>query len=218
MKNIDLSEYLDRFSLVGFDFDQTLVNSHEATTNCLTEVIESNKENGLDYSRLEDKEIRHLALNQLIASFTSDIDLAEKIREDFIRLYDRKYWEEVEPFPGIRDLLKSLQNSERIMFILSNRRASSLDMILKKTGMDKFFNLYEQAKFIDGIPIKAINFANIRHRFSKIESRIYVGDHPKDCVNAYISGYATVLVDPTDPLEKPQLVSIEEMFSGGRNG
>ena len=177
----------NKISFIGFDLDGTLIDSHKAVYDCLSESLPSYVDDDID--NIVDI-IFPLTMNQFpdFIKFKNS-DSYELFKKEFIDLFDKKYYKEIERKEGCFDLLKFCQNKygKSNVFILTNRREKSTLQVCNYLNITNIINTNKifSTKFDNTKNPKSSSLKHVT-KFLNFENKFgyYVGDSISDVYSA----------------------------------
>jgi len=112
----------------------------------------------------------------------------------FTRPYMLPRMNEVEPFPGIVDVVKQLHDAGHTLYILTSNRAQNVHAWLDLQGLAGYFDDVSGV-YVGNVFYKIYGIHKLlhRHKFAR-EDCFYVGNEPLDMVAAQRSGIHTVAI------------------------
>lgn len=180
-----------------FDFDGTLFNSVDDVVICFNKTLKSNNLPALtkeEYFECLGGNIDEIV--SLVLKENNSFENIEKIKEEYLDLYNSSKKENTVPFPQAHDCLRKLQEKGILLAINSNRLDYSLNYFVEKYFPDIDFVSIEGHKL--GCPSKPspmgvksiIEKANV-----SLSDAIYIGDSKTDIMTAQNAGIDCVVVE-----------------------
>ncbi len=210
----------NKISFIGFDLDGTLVDSRKAIYECLKESLPKYFDGNIN-------EIIDIVFPLTIDQFPQyinfkDINSYESFKNEFIDLFDKKYYKNIKKNSGCLELLKLCKEKygENNVFILTNRRKNSALQVCNYLNITNVINAEKifSTKFNNSLNPKSESLKSII-KLLKIDkiSGYYVGDSLTDLDSAiendvyyiYISGNKP----PYDIISKYKIISGGNYFS-----
>ncbi len=187
-----------------FDLDGTLVDAYQAIWETLLYTL-----NALGYPPVDFEEAKravgHGDKNYIPRFFKKDdIEKASKIyREYHLKSLDGK----IHLLPGAKELLDKLKKTNRFIAVASNRPYESGTIILKNTGIEKYFdrilfgNQVKNQKPHPEILLKILKSLEIDK-----ENAVFIGDMNIDVATGKSAGVDTIVV-PTGSSTIEELIA-----------
>jgi phosphoglycolate phosphatase len=130
----------DRYQLMIFDWDGTLLDSIATIIACTQATLEE-----LGQPRVEDEVIRGaigLGLRETVNRFSPgcDDELYGRIVEVYRRLWFEDFIYHPELFPGSREVLEHLHQEGYLLAVATAKSRRGLDQDLEATGLGSFFD------------------------------------------------------------------------------
>ena len=189
----------NKISFIGFDLDGTLIDSHKAVYDCLSESLPKYVNENVD-------NIIDIVFPLTMSQFPDYIKFKNSesfnlFSKEFINLFDTKHYKRINLIKDCFELLKYCKEKygDENIFILTNRREKSALQVCHHLNItniissDKIFS----TKFDDSPNPKINSLSNVM-KLLKINNKLgyYVGDSPADIDSAmankikpiYISG------------------------------
>jgi phosphoglycolate phosphatase-like HAD superfamily hydrolase len=122
------------------------------------------------------------------------------------------------PFPGIPELLRSLQEKNIRLALVTGKGPRSTEISLERFGLKQFFTQIETGS--PSGPVKAARIADVLRNWSDLDPKqvIYVGDAPSDITASRQAGIAVVGAAwaPTAEPERLQALHPDKLFHSVR--
>lgn len=173
------------FNNIIFDFDGTLIDSRPGVVKTLKKVVRE-----LAAQEITEQEIVQLIgapLAQIISILlnTDDKALIKKGSNLFKEHYSKEGLYQNFVYPGIEEMLESLKNQSRQLFVISNKIELFMDRILKQRNLKKYFTVVLGTDGIDIQSKKPDQVKNLltRHKLKEQET-VMVGDTENDVIAA----------------------------------
>ena len=201
----------DNLKLIVFDLDGTVADTLAPTFRCFQEAVKPVL--GRKPTRREVLDRFGPADHRIIADWVGEDEAADAIA----RLYDcyRRSYNDIEPFPGMVDLIRDLRKSGRKIALFTGRGRPSTDVVLRSMGLSSLFDFTVTGEEVpapkpapDGIHriLDVLNTAR--------EETVFVGDTVSDLEAARGAGVHSVaaLWDSPEPdrlVEKATIVATD---------
>lgn len=170
-----------------FDFDGTLVNTFYDSVIAYNKALEQHGREVYHYDKLED-----LEFDDFIENMTRD----EEILETYGEIYTNSNMEYTKPYPGIMEVLETLDNNPEVeLAICSNRIQNLLDMLTERLFSNinfKYVIGYNEGGYFKPNP-EMMNQILDHENYSRDEI-IYIGDRGTDIKTAKNSNLDLILV------------------------
>ena len=175
-----------------FDLDGTIINSSKEVLLCFEKAFEkANYE--IDKSRLTPNVIGP-PLNEIIKLIAPGIQETDinKVVEYFRELYDFEENDISEFYQGIPEVLTTLKNMNKKLFIATYKPEKPTMRIIKQFHLDKFDDIYTIDKFGKHITkTEMINDIIEKYSLNKSETMM-IGDAPSDVIGAKEAGVLAI--------------------------
>ena len=175
-----------------FDLDGTIINSSKEVLLCFEKAFEkANYE--IDKSRLTPNVIGP-PLNEIIKLIAPGIQETDinKVVEYFRELYDFEENDISEFYQGIPEVLTTLKNMNKKLFIATYKPEKPTMRIIKQFHLDKFDDIYTIDKFGKHITkTEMINDIIKKYNLNKSET-VMIGDAPSDVICAKEAGVLAI--------------------------
>lgn len=182
-----------KYRLIVFDWDGTLVDSHSAIAECMQE---ASRELGLAIPERE-RAAHVIGLGLHDAMRIVAPDLPAQRYPEFIDAYRRNFLareDVMRPFPGMQELIDTLQGQRRTLAIATGKSRRGLDRALKATGLEGRFHASRCADETRPKPHPAMLLELMAQlNFSRQEA-LMVGDTSHDLQMAAAAGVDAVAV------------------------
>lgn len=133
---------MNRYSLVIFDLDGTLIDSSEGIIHAVLDTIKL-----LNYEPLSAELIKSCIGPPIGDSIGSRVGYTPEEIESFYKvfrpIYKNNYLMECTVYPGITSLLGDLKNSGVTLAISTNKREDYTKILLENLGLTKYFDYIE---------------------------------------------------------------------------
>jgi len=192
----------NKISFIGFDLDGTLVDSQKAVYECLKESLPKYYNGNIN--QIIDI-IFPLTMDQFpkYINFKSH-DAFNSFKSDFINLFDKRYYKDIEKNRGCLELLKFCKRKfgEKNVFILTNRREKSALQVCNYLNISHIINTERifSTKFNNSSNPKSASLNNLI-KLLKIDnmSGYYVGDSLTDLDSAIENNINYVFISGNCP-------------------
>ena len=175
-----------------FDLDGTIINSSKEVLLCFEKAFEkANYE--IDKSRLTPNVIGPPLneISKLIAPGIQETDI-NRVVEYFRELYDFEENDISEFYQGIPEVLTTLKNMNKKLFIATYKPEKPTMRIIKQFHLDKFDDIYTIDKFGKHITkTEMINDIIKKYNLNKSETMM-IGDAPSDVICAKEAGVLAI--------------------------
>lgn len=165
--------------VILFDLDGTLTDSGEGITNCARLALE--------HFGIQTGCLRHFVGPPLRDSFLK-AGVPEDAVEEAIAVYRARYNTvgkyENSPYPGIREVLKSLRSQGHRLFVATSKPETVSVDILQKFDLYQYFELVCGATFDRSRDTKASVIAYLLEQIGSFEHIVMVGDTAYDVIGA----------------------------------
>lgn len=186
---------LKEFDNVIFDLDGTLIDSKASVLASLKFAFEHKGMLDIDYSKFVLGPPLAETIKKL-APFERD-DSLQEIASLFKEYYDDIGYKESCLFEGVEDLLSDLQNSDKRIILVTNKRSYPTEKIIE---MFPVFKVFQSSYSLDSFrPVKQCKSEVIASMLVKEsimpENSVYVGDTDADRVAAHLNLLDFVLMN-----------------------
>ncbi|MBQ2468145.1 MAG: HAD hydrolase-like protein [Clostridia bacterium] len=180
---------------IFFDFDGTVIDTGKGVKNGVKYALEH-------YGfKIPDTSVLNGFMGPpLSSSFPGYYGLTAEQTEDAIRVY-REYYSskgvyEFELYPGIENLLKTLRDHGRDLFIASTKPEKFVKLIMADAGLDKYFRFIGGATLDGSMEDKPdiINYVLANNSDLDRSSSVMIGDRKFDINGAKICGLPSIAV------------------------
>jgi phosphoglycolate phosphatase len=181
-----------KYRLIVFDWDGTLVDSHSAIADCMQE---ASRELGLPVPERE-RATHVIGLGLHDAMRIVAPDLPAQRYPEFIDAYRRHFLareDAMQPFPGMRELVRSLQQ-QSILAIATGKSRRGLDRALKATALAPHFRASRCADETNPKPHPAMLLELMHELECRREQVVMIGDTSHDMAMAAAAGVDAVAV------------------------
>ena len=195
---------------IFFDLDGTLTDSGEGIINCATLALEHF---GLPVpSREEMGVFVGPPLDQTFIQFGVPADRAQEAIDVFRSRYLVVGKFENSPYPGIREVLDTLQQQGYRLFVATSKPETTAIEILNKFDLARYFEVICGATFDTNRVHKADVIAYLLERIGNPQQVLMVGDTEFDVLGAAAHGIATIGVSwgygKVDAMEQAGAIAI----------
>lgn len=162
---------------IGFDFDQTLVDSSRGIIETIIEVLSRFK---VQCSDLQATQRLSLPLSEIFVPWSEHLNVTEAQRE-YMKIYTDLCLQGAHLLPGVLKTLDVLKQMQIKTIIVSAKKKQSLEKMLMH------FELID-------IPFVADVFLDTKATaLIKNQCSVYVGDHPNDVYASRIAGCKSIV-------------------------
>ncbi len=182
---------------VIFDLDGTLLNTLEDIADSANETI---RQFGMEPHPVESyRSFVGNGLQNLIKRIMPDeskTDILERGVETFRTVYGRRWHEKTRPYPGIMEMLDSLQRAGVKIAVLSNKPDTFTQTCVQHFFPSISFHAVSGKK--DDVPLKPdpqSTFSVLRALAVEPEQSLFVGDSSVDIRTGIAAGMSTIGVD-----------------------
>lgn len=175
--------------IVIFDLDGTLVNTYPVVRKTLVELFAQELPNFI----YDEKFLEGFFGPPLEVSFynlTKNDFETKRLTAEYRRINEVYYEKELSKFPGVDRVLDSIRQKHKLA-ILSNRIQSLVDLALKSTKIDKYFDVVlgvdsipKPKPYPDGLFKILDNYHN--------KKAVYIGDAKSDIITAKNAGIISI--------------------------
>ena len=183
----------NRFDLIIFDWDGTLINSIDWITNCLQHAAIQ-----CDCPIPETqaaKDVIGLSINKAMQTLFPEVD--EQMHERLVAGYSHKYFSKQisqdDLFPGVYGMLAQLNEEGYQLAVATGKTRAGLQEALQATGTEELFCISRCADETASKPDPRMLNEIIHHTNAAKERSLMVGDSMHDlqmALNAHISAIA----------------------------
>jgi phosphoglycolate phosphatase len=170
----------NRFDLIVFDWDGTLINTIDWITHCLQRA-------GVHYGFLAPepqaaKDVIGLCIDNAIAALypEADAETQKKIVQHYSQAYFSKQLSQDDFFPGVYDMLLYLKESGYQLAIATGKTRMGLTHALAATGTENVFDITRCADEAASKPNPKMLFEIMQHTQASPERTLMVGDSIHD--------------------------------------
>ena len=183
----------NRFDLIIFDWDGTLVNSIDWIASCLQHAAVQCGQ-PVPETRTA-KDVIGLSINKAMQSLFSKAD--PQALEQLVACYSQRYFSKPisqdDLFPGVHNMLVQLNEAGYQLAVATGKTRAGLQQALQATGTEKLFSVTRCADETASKPDPRMLNEIIQHTNAKKERALMVGDSIHDlqmALNASISAIA----------------------------
>lgn len=184
---------LKNYEAIIFDLDGTILNSSDEIMLCLGEAFE--RENlKIDKSKLNHNIIGP-ALNKMVRLVLPELseDYAQKVVDNYNKIYDSEKYACSELYGGMLELLVELKNSNKRLFMATNKFDFSTHRLIKKFKLSFFEDVYTIDKYKGKILSKKDMIREIIEKYNLERAKtIMIGDALGDVLAAKENGIASI--------------------------
>ncbi len=185
----------NRFDLIVFDWDGTLMDSVDWITQCL--IVAANEQNCRVPAKQEIRNIIGLSIHKSLDKLFPGLD--EAARQKFISSYSRAFFSkkitEQDLFPGIKDMLLQLKQAGYQLAVATGKGRYGLDKAMQGTGLKSFFDITRCADETASKPRPDMLNDIIKELGVSKERTVIVGDSMHDlemAINARVVSIAVL--------------------------
>ena len=172
---------IDEENLI-FDLDGTLFDSAPQIIDCFKKVL---KNSNLEIKNEITEAIIGPPIKETLKNLIQkkDQNKIDKLIDDFVELYDFKYCYETKLYDGVYESLKAL-NTKKNLFLITNKRLSPTEKMLKNTNIINFFDCYFSVDPNDNLKKnKSILIAETMKSLNiDPKNTVYIGDTEGDYI------------------------------------
>ena len=195
-------EKASKYDLVLFDLDGTLLNTIPDLGNAVNHALGIRSlpvHEMYEYPAMVGHGIRNLVTKALPEELRADEGYVSEVLADFSSYYTAHIYDRTEPYPGITELLATLQESGCAMAVVSNKFQSGTEKLIRKFFPDiKWVAVMGNQ---EGMPLKP-DPAIVKMIFNsyagqtgnKEPNAVMVGDSSSDIRTGKNAGIATISV------------------------
>jgi phosphoglycolate phosphatase len=183
----------NRFDLIIFDWDGTLIDSIDWIANCLQTAAHS-----CNYAipeRQAAKDVIGLSIHKAMQALFPDAD--EQTHDQLVACYSQKYFSRQisrdDLFPGVYEMLVQLKASGYQLAVATGKSRAGLQQALQDTGTAALFSITRCADETASKPDPAMLYEIMRYTRIPPERTLMIGDSKHDlqmAFNARISAIA----------------------------
>ena len=194
----------DRFQLLIFDWDGTLLDSIATIVACTQATLEEVGE-----PPANEEVIRGaigLGLRETVNRFAPgcDDELYGRIVEAYRRLWFGEFVSHPRLFPGCRELLEGLRQDVYLLAVATAKSRRGLDLDLSGTGLDDAFDATRTVDEARSKPHPQMIFDILRQLGVVADEALMIGDTAHDMLMAHNAGTAAAAV-LTGSHDRPEL-------------
>lgn len=195
MPQPELQHFCTMKSLVIFDLDGTLLDTVAdlaASTNYALNLCGFNTHDASSYKFFIGNGINKL-FERVLPDGEKTLENISQIRQHFLEYYGLHNSELTTPYPGIKNLLLSLQNKGLKLAVASNKyQKGTEELILHFFPEINFISVFGQRENIPTKPDPAIVLEILALANEEKKNVIYVGDSGVDMQTAFNSGIEAI--------------------------
>lgn len=183
--------------LAIFDLDGTLLNTLNDLADSCNYILEKNHlpVHALDsYKNFVGNGMTQLIERALPSELKSDLEVIEKIKDEFIEYYTKHSAIKTAPYDGVIEMLKSLSSMNIKLAVASNKFMEGAQALVKKYFSEiKFSSVFGQRTNVPMKPNPQIVYDIMKElNITNKEEIIYVGDTGTDMQTAVNAGITSV--------------------------
>lgn len=170
----------NRFDLIVFDWDGTLINTIDWIVHCLQQAGE---EFGLMKPEPQAaKDVIGLCIDNAVAALypEADTDTQKKIVHHYSQAYFSKQLSQDDFFPGVYDMLLHLKESGYLLAVATGKTRAGLTHALAATGTEGLFSITRCADETASKPNPKMLHEIMRHTQATADRTLMVGDSIHD--------------------------------------
>ena len=183
----------NRFDLIIFDWDGTLINSIDWITSCIQHAA-AQYDCPIPESKAA-KNVIGLSITKAMQSLFPELD--EQTQEQLVACYGQKYFSKQlsrdDLFPGVYEMLTQLNETGYQLAVATGKTRAGLQEALEATGTEALFCVTRCSDETASKPDPRMLHEIIKHTHSTKERSLMVGDSIHDlqmAINASISAIA----------------------------
>ncbi|QII69606.1 HAD family hydrolase [Apibacter sp. B3706] len=183
--------------LAIFDLDGTLLNTLNDLADSCNYILEKNHlpVHALDsYKNFVGNGMTQLIERALPSELKSDLEVIEKIKDEFIKYYTKHSDIKTAPYDGVIEMLKSLSSMNIKLAVASNKFMEGAQALVKKYFSEiKFSSVFGQRTNVPMKPNPQIVYDIMNELgITNKEEIIYVGDTGTDMQTAVNAGITSI--------------------------
>ena len=182
----------NRFDLIIFDWDGTLIDSIDWIARCLQNAANDTRHATPDYQSAKD--VIGLSIEKAIAALFPDANENEvhTLVDHYEKAYFSKKISRDDLFAGVFDMLEALKTSGYLLAIATGKTREGLDEALHATGTADLFSITRCADETQSKPHPKMLEEIMTHLQISPERVLMVGDSTHDLQMAINAGIASV--------------------------
>jgi phosphoglycolate phosphatase len=182
----------NRFDLIVFDWDGTLINTIDWIVHCLQ--IAGNHFGFLTPEVQTAKDVIGLCIDNAVASLYPEADTAKK--KQIVALYSQTYLSKqlsrADFFPGVYDMLLKLKEQDYRLAVATGKTRAGLTEALAATGTEKLFDITRCADETASKPNPKMLHEIMNHTQTTSDRTLMVGDSIHDMQMAQNASIASI--------------------------
>jgi phosphoglycolate phosphatase len=182
----------DRFDLIVFDWDGTLINTIDWIVHCLQQAGEE-----FGFMKPEPqaaKDVIGLCIDNAVASLfpEANTETKKKIVVSYSQAYSSKKLSQNDFFPGVYDMLISLKESGYRLAVATGKTRNGLSAALKATNTETLFDITRCADETASKPNPKMLHEIMAYTQAKPDRTLMVGDSIHDMQMAQNANIASI--------------------------
>jgi phosphoglycolate phosphatase len=182
----------NKFDLIVFDWDGTLINTIDWIAHCLQQAGE---QNGLPIPAIQAaKDVIGLCIDNAIQALfpDADPDLQKQLVADYSQNYLSKQLSQEDFFPGVYDMLVNLKEFGYLLAVATGKTRNGLNQALQATGTEALFSITRCADETASKPNPKMLYEIMEHAQTTADSTLMVGDSIHDLQMALNAKVASI--------------------------
>jgi phosphoglycolate phosphatase len=170
----------NRFDLIVFDWDGTLINTIDWIVHCLQKAGE---EHGfLKPEPQAAKDVIGLSINKAVTTLypDADSDTHKKIVSSYSHTYLTKQLSREDFFPGVFEMLTHLKDYGFQLAVATGKTRNGLNKALQATGTERIFSITRCADETASKPNPKMLYEIMAHSQTNLDRTLMVGDSIHD--------------------------------------
>ena len=184
-----------RVNAVLFDLDGTLADTAPDMTDALNKLYANHGKPALDYRLVRKNTSRgSIAMIQLGFEETLEEKHSHQLRDEFLQIYAENLCHRTQLFPGVSELLESLDDSNTPWGIVTNKPGNLAEPLVQELGIA--FNAVCMVSG-DSLTRRKPDPDQLHHAANMLgiseQDTIYMGDDPRDVIAGKSAGMKTAV-------------------------
>ncbi len=184
----------DRFDLIVFDWDGTLMDSVDWIVECF--IVAANEQNCVIPPKQEIRDIIGLSIDKSLDKLFPDLD--DKARQLFVASYSSAFFSrqitESDLFAGVKAMLQQLRQAGYQLAVATGKSRHGLDKAMHGTGLGSLFHITRCADETASKPRPDMLNDIIKEIGVSRERVVVIGDSVHDMEMAVNAGIASIAV------------------------